>query len=516
MFYAVDREPKASVIALNVVLQYCFAPPDPRLDDWRVTAPRDFLGDCLFGKKLFSIDSLGGFGVDASRQHEAAKRRAARAAQAAAKADQSLRFKVPNLVNRADAAAPADSAVVKAAQKAEKKAEKELKRANKEREELAEREQRALSLLTAPWHPAEDKALMAAVAEFGSAWELIASVVSALPSGRRRSKQQCEHRHLVLLKGAADPASLVAANAAAAAIKRKSGAPAALLPRSVGEQQFNEFRMLQLLRERFPRPPRPSPTTRLPSTAAGTTLQQLVAMAFGDAATASLATPGDVAQAHARYKAAAEKQARALEEERQRELELARKLENERRLAQEQAQRVAQQQALLLQQQQQQRQLQMQLQLQQLQQQQQQLQQQQQQQQQQLLWQQQQQRQQQQQQQQQQQVWPVPQAAAQLVHSSWMPVSTAPMMPAAPTVPMAPFAAAAPPAAARAHFDASLFAPPRAVPQPIAVPQPPPPPQPAQTMWALPPPPVVSAVPPSQQQQQTVRMYQLPQQPHPR
>ena len=127
MFFRFDGDDAKPAVALNVVLQYCFAPPDPQLDQGRATAPRDFLADLLFSRKRFSIEALGGFGIDAARQHDAAKRRSKAAAQAD-KADHPLRFKVPNLANRADVA-PADSASLikanKAAQKAEKKADKE-------------------------------------------------------------------------------------------------------------------------------------------------------------------------------------------------------------------------------------------------------------------------------------------------------------------------------------------------------------------------------------------------------
>jgi hypothetical protein len=350
MFYSFGEKP---VVQVNVVLEYCFAPPDPRIDEWRSTAPRDYLADCLFGNKMFSVDLLGGFGIEAARQYRANKRHA-KAAQAAAKNDHlPLRFKVPNPTAARGDAPPSDAQIkaTKAAEKAERKADKEQRRLLKEREEVAERERALLAAVTVPWHASEDAALAAAVAEFGQSWELVASVVSALPSGRRRSALQCLYR----CKKLADDASGGATGTAAGQKRRANQQPAAAplylpmqptlpLPRSTVEQQRNEARMLTGLARRFPlprhveMPPLTPPTTSV-------TLTRVVQMAFADAASAARATPDDIATAKVRYAGAAEafersrvEAAREAEAMRQRELEAARQREIERQ-QQEQARR---------------------------------------------------------------------------------------------------------------------------------------------------------------------------------
>lgn len=364
MFYDVaSNGGDKPVVQVNVVLEYCFAPPDPRIDEWRATAPRDYLADCLFGNKMFSIDLLGGFGIEASRQYRANKRRA-KAAQAAAKNDHPLRFKVPNAAVRSGDAPPSEAQIKasKAAEKAEKKADKEQRRLVKERDELAERERAVLAAVTVPWHPSEDAVLSAAVQQYGSSWELVASIVSAMASGRRRSALQCLHRYVALVKpdataatgGAPTAGQKRRANQQPVPVPLRPMQPSVPLPRSTIEQQRCEARMLAGLVQRYPLP-RHVPTQPLAVTPASVTLPRLAQMAFESAAVAGRATPDDIAAAKARYVGAVEVLDRARADA-AREQEAARQREAER-----------QQQELALRQQQQLQQMQQMQQLQQMQ-----------------------------------------------------------------------------------------------------------------------------------------------------
>jgi hypothetical protein len=260
MFYSMSGE--KPVVQVNVVLEYCFAPPDPRIDEWRSTAPRDYLADCLFGNKMFSVDLLGGFGVEAARQYRAGKRHA-KAAQAAAKSDHPLRFKVPNPTAARGDAPPSEAQIkaTKAAEKAERKADKEQRRLLKEREEVAERERALLAAVTVPWHASEDAALARRRRRVwpgvGAGGERRQRAAERAPSlgaavsaplqeaGRRRQRRRHRRRRGQKRRANQQPA---------AAPLYLPMQPTLPLPRSTVEQQRNEARMLTGLARRFPLP----------------------------------------------------------------------------------------------------------------------------------------------------------------------------------------------------------------------------------------------------------------------